>query len=95
LAVVEGTPKSEFFRTLLYRQHYADEVGGACLALQTEGEDLDVLSATYHWLLGAITPDEFAVLFKQFIMAAIVLVEEIGQMASREEAVKPVHKGPL
>ncbi len=95
LAIIKGTPKSEFFRTLLYRQRYADQVAGASLAVQAEDEEQEALIAIYHWLLGAITPDEFAALFKQFIMAAITLVEEISQMARREEAVKPVHKGRL
>ncbi len=93
LAVVGKTASTEFYKTLFYRQRRAEQVVGLSMALQSEDEKQDILVATYHWMLDAITPEEFAELFKKFTFGALVLIQEIVEMARRESAVKSLHKG--
>lgn len=90
IAAVDQRTSSEFFRALLYRQFYADQVSGASFAI---GGSEDVLVAVYHWALDSITTDEFASLFKTFISASLDLIDEVVAMARRERRVKPLHKG--
>ena len=93
LGVVGNGTSTEFFRALFYRQRRAEQVMGLSLALQPESEKQSILVATYHWVLDAISPEEFAELFKKFTFGALLLIQEIVQMAQRESAVKSLHKG--
>ena len=90
LAAVGRKTGGEFFKALLYRQFYADQVSGASFAV---GGDEDVLVAVNHWTLDAITNGQFAELFKLFVSACLDLIDEVGTMAQRERNVKPLHKG--
>ena len=90
IAAVDQNTGSEFFRALLYRQFYADQVSGASFAI---GGSEDVLVAVNHWALDSITTDQFAELFKGFVSASLDLIDEVGEMVQRERRVKPIHKG--
>lgn len=67
----------EFFKTLFYRQFYAEQVSGVSFAIN--GED-DTLVAVYHWMLESISPDDFSSLFQGFVTATLDLLREISNM---------------
>lgn len=90
LAAINGKPSSDFFITLFHRQFFADQVSGASLAI---GGTEEVLVAVYHWMLDAITPEEFLSLFKKFVSASFDLIGEVGVLADEERGVTPIHAG--
>ncbi len=90
LAAFNGQPSSDFFSALFHKQFYADQVSGASLAI---GGTEEVLVAVYHWMLDAITPDEFLSLFKNFVSASFDLIGEVGGLAANERRVTPFHGG--
>ena len=90
LAAINGKPSSDFFTELFHKQFYADQVSGASLAI---GGTEEVLVAVYHWMLDAITPDEFLSLFKNFVSASFDLIGEVGVLAGKERWVTPFHAG--
>lgn len=85
LAVLDGRPSAEFFQALLYRQFSADQVEGGGFGLSAGGER-DRLVALCHWPLAAITPEQFATLFRNFVKTALALIREVKEMARREPA---------
>lgn len=92
LAVLVNRPGVEFLEALLYRQFSADQVDGICFGLAAGGER-DRLVALCHWVLPAVTPDQFSGLFQNFVKAALALISEVKDMARREPALVLVHPG--
>lgn len=90
LAVFKAQPEADFLEALLYRQFYADQVNGVSFGVSAGGNN-DRLVALCHWPLPAISPEQFAGLFQNFVMAALDLIKEVNDMARREPAIVPVH----
>lgn len=90
LAVIEGELSHAVAFALLNRQFHADQGQGVGFAI---GAEEDVLVAVYHWVLPAITPQEFRELFEHFTSTTLELVQIVGELASIRPEVRPVHPG--
>jgi hypothetical protein len=78
----------ETWATLLRRQHVADQVGGAGLALDDEH---GLVEAVDHWPLPTITEAEWAAWFDAFVAAVYQLIDEVRSVSRQDPAVQPVH----
>lgn len=73
--------------TLLRRHAEADHTGGAAYAVVSE-ETGDVIAATYHWVLPAVTPQEFEDLLESFAGAVRVMRNDLADMGERGGAIR-------
>ena len=88
LAGVSSGVGSDTWAALLRRQHVADQVGGAGLALDDEH---GLVEAVDHWPLPTITPDAWAGWFDAFVAAVFQLIDEVRAVGRQDAALQPVH----
>lgn len=90
LAIFSAQPETNILEHLLRRAFYADQTGGAGLAIM-QVNDTESVTAVYHWLLDSISPEVFQNLLDHFIAATFTLMNEIDAIANRSDAIQAVN----
>lgn len=90
LAIFTAPTENNVLEHLLQRNFYADQTGGATLAI-TQINDIDTLMAVYHWLFDTISPEMFQSMLDNFIKACFTLMTEIDSIAAKSKAIQPVN----
>lgn len=91
LAILKERLQESTGEHILRRHFYADQVDGASLAIQ-DVYDKDVLTAIYHWGLGSINPEQFAILLERFTDGVFTLMKEIDIIADKDSTIDPINK---
>jgi len=90
LAIFTRQPRTSILDHLLRRAFYADQTGGAGLAIM-QVNDTDTVTAVYHWLFDNISPEQFQNLLDNFIAATFTLMKEIDSIAEKSDAIEVVN----
>jgi len=92
MAILSRNVSQKVLLKFLEQHLHIETVSALTYSLETKSTCL-TLYATYHWMLGTITPEDFRSLFKKFVGSVFDLIEEIKVIQSHFKYIKVLHQG--
>jgi hypothetical protein len=92
LAITSFPPEAKLMESML-RLNFDDSLRGRVSMAIADAGEIDVLVGMCHWTLDSITPDQFAQLYKRYLMGVIDLIDELNEQSRGLRSVRQLHEG--